>query len=114
MQGGGSMEAMKSIRKATEMLRLLATPPYELSVADGARALGVSTSNASRILAALRDAELVDQDAGTQRYRPGALAAQLAAGFHQTSDALTAIQAEMANLVAETRHTAWLGVLAQA
>ncbi len=102
---------MKSIRKAAEVLRLLAEPPYEMSVADVARALGVTASNASRILAALRDAELLDQDAATRHYRPGPLAMRLAAGFQQTTDILDCIQENMPHLIGRTSHTAWAGVL---
>jgi DNA-binding IclR family transcriptional regulator len=102
---------MKSIRKATEVLRLLAAPPHEMSVAEVARALRVTPSNASRILAELRDAELLDQDAATRRYRPGPLALRLAAGFQQTTDILSCIQESMPQLIGRTTHTAWAGVL---
>jgi DNA-binding IclR family transcriptional regulator len=102
---------MKSIRKATEVLRLLAEPPHEMSVADAARALGVTPSNASRILAELRDAELLDQDPATRRYRPGPLAMRLAAGFQHTTDLLACIQDSMPELIGRTTHTAWAGVL---
>jgi len=102
---------MKSIRKAAEVLRLLADPPHEMSVADVARALRVTASNASRILAELRDAELLYQDPATRRYRPGPLAMRLAAGFQQTTAILDCIQETMPQLVGRTRHTAWAGVL---
>lgn len=102
---------MKSIRKAAEVLRLMAEPPHEMSVAEVARALRVTPSNASRILAELRDAELMDQDASTRRYRPGPLAMRLAAGFQQTTDVLACIQDSMTTLIGKTTHTAWAGVL---
>jgi DNA-binding IclR family transcriptional regulator len=102
---------MKSIRKAAEALRLLAAPPHDMSVAEVARALGVTASNASRILAEMREAELVDQDAATRRYRPGPLALRLASGFQQTTDTLGSVQEAMRDLVAKTSHTAWVGVL---
>lgn len=102
---------MKSIRKAAETLRLLSFPPHEISVVDVARSLGVTASNASRILAELRDAELVDQDSSTRRYRPGPLAMRLAAGFQQTTNILSRVQEAMPDLVARTQHTAWAGVL---
>jgi DNA-binding IclR family transcriptional regulator len=105
---------MKSIRKATEVLKLLAAPPHEISVSDAARALGVTPSNASRILGALRDSELIDQDPGTRRYRPGPLAAQIAAGFRRGGDLLATVETAMAPLVQETSHTGWLGVLSGA
>lgn len=102
---------MKSIRKAAEALKLLAAPPHEISVADVARALGVTASNASRILAELREAEFVEQDAATRRYRPGPMAMQLAAGFHRTTNVLSCVREAMPELVARTSHTAWVGVL---
>lgn len=103
---------MKSIRKAVEALRLLASPPHELSVAEAARKLGISTSTASRILAELRDGDLLDQDSGTKRYRPGVLALQLASGFQRGIDVLERVQSSMHELVRATRHTAWVGILA--
>ena len=102
---------MKSIRKAAQALSLLSVPPHEVSVADVARSLGVTASNASRILAELREAGLVEQDAATRRYHPGPLTMRLAAGFHQTTDILTCIQDVMPVLVARTSHSAWAGVL---
>lgn len=105
---------MKSIRKALDALKLIAAPPHEASVADVARRLGVNASTASRILAALRDGELLDQDPVTRRYRPGAFAVQLASGFRRTTDVLACMQTEMPALVAATGHTAWAGVLSGA
>lgn len=102
---------MQSIRKAAEALKLLAVPPFEISVGDVARALGVTPSNASRILAEMREAELVDQDETTRRYRPGPLAMRLATGFLQTTDVLRCVQEAMTDLAALTHHTAWAGVL---
>lgn len=102
---------MKSIRKAIEALRLVAAPPHEVSVADVARHLGVNASTASRILAELRDGELLDQEPMTRRYRPGAFAVQLAGGFRRTTDVLDCVQSAMPDLVAASGHTAWAGVL---
>lgn len=105
---------MKSIRKAMEALRLVSTPPHEATVADVARHLAVNASTASRILAALRDAELLDQDPVTRRYRPGPFALQLASGFRRTTDVLACVQAEMPALAEATGHTTWAGVLSGA
>lgn len=102
---------MKSIRKAGEALRALAAPPHEITVGDLARVLGVTASNASRILAELREVGLVEQDPGTRRYRPGPTAAGLAAGARPPASLLSVVEEEMATLVPRTRHTAWAGVL---
>lgn len=104
--------SLKSIHKAVELLRLLAVPPHEVSVAQAARAAGMTTSTASRILAALRAGDLVDQDPLSRRYRPGVLALQLASGFQRGFDILDRVQQTMAELVQVTRHTAWVGILA--
>lgn len=109
-----SSRAMKSIRKAMDALRLVSAPPHEAAVADVARHLGVNASTASRILATLRDAELLDQDPVTRRYRPGAFALQLANGFRRTTDVLACVQAEMPALAEVTGHTTWAGVLSGA
>jgi DNA-binding IclR family transcriptional regulator len=105
---------MKSIRKAMEALRLVSVPPHETTVADVARHLNVNASTASRMLAALRDAELLDQDPVTRRYRPGAFALQLASGFRRMTDVLACVQAEMPALAESTGHTTWAGVLSGA
>ncbi|MBP6502940.1 MAG: IclR family transcriptional regulator [Rhodoferax sp.] len=102
---------MQSIRKAAEALKLLSQPPYETSVADLARALGVTASNASRILSEMREAELVDQDTATRRYRPGPLAMRLATGFLQTTNVMRCVEDAMVELATRTHHTAWTGVL---
>lgn len=105
---------MKSIRKALDALKLLRDPPHEVAVGDVARALGTTVSTASRILAALRDGDLVEQDPVTRRYRPGQLAAHLAGGFNRSTDTMVCVQEAMNDLVAKTRHTAWAGVLSGA
>ena len=102
---------MQSIRKAAEALKLLSQPPYETSVAELARALGVTASNASRILSEMREAELVDQDSASRRYRPGPLAMRLATGFLQTTNVMRCIEDAMVDLATRTHHTAWTGVL---
>jgi len=105
---------MKSIRKAMEALRLVSMPPHEATVADVARHLRVNASTASRMLAALRDVELLDQDPVTRRYRPGPFALQLASGFRRVTDVLACVQAEMPGLAETTGHTTWAGVLSGA
>lgn len=102
---------MKSIRKAAEALRALAAPPHEIAVGDLARILGATPSNASRILAELRAVGLVEQDPASRRYRPGPLIASLAVGARRPTSLLSAIEAEMEELVPRTQHTAWAGVL---
>lgn len=102
---------MKSIRKAAEALRALATPPHEIAVGDLARILGVTASNASRILAELRACGLVEQDPASRRYRPGPTVVSLAAGARRPSSLVSAVEDEMAVLVPKTQHTAWAGVL---
>ena len=99
---------MQSIRKAAEALKLLSQPPYETSVAELARALGVTASNASRILSEMREAELVDQDSASRRYRPGPLAMRLATGFLQTTNVMRCIEDAMVDLgVGKASRTVW-------
>lgn len=102
---------MQSIRKAAEALKLLSQPPYETSVGELARALGITASNASRIFAEMREAELVDQDTATRRYRPGALVMRLASGFLQTTNVMRCVEEAMVALATRTHHTAWTGAL---
>lgn len=102
---------MKSIEKAVEALRLMATSGREISVAETGRHLNVTRSTASRLLATMGRGGLIEQNPSTQRYRPGILAVQLASGFHRHFDLVDQVGQEMAELSAQTGHTAWAGIL---
>jgi DNA-binding IclR family transcriptional regulator len=76
--------AVQSVDRAVEVLEILSREGWS-GVTEVANGLGVHKSTAYRLLATLKDRGLVEQDAGTERYRLGlglvALASSVAADF---------------------------------
>jgi DNA-binding IclR family transcriptional regulator len=72
---GGGVRArnplLASVRTAARALRAFSSADTELGVTDLARRLSISTSTAHRVLATLAAERLLEQDAGTGRYRLG-------------------------------------------
>jgi len=76
--------AVQSVDRAIEVLEILSRDGWS-GVTEVANGLGVHKSTAYRLLSTLKDRGLVEQDAGTERYRLGlgivALASSVAADF---------------------------------
>lgn len=73
----GPARAMSTVRRATEVLDVLADSPTDLGTNEIARRLGTNASTVSRLLATLADAELVRRVPATGRYRLGLRLVQL-------------------------------------
>jgi DNA-binding IclR family transcriptional regulator len=101
---------MKSVRNAVRALALFGADRPELGVSDVGRQLGIPRSSASRLLNALGDGGLIEQDPATRRYRPGQLAARLGA-LYRGSGFLESVHTGAAGLAEETGHSTWVGVL---
>lgn len=102
---------MKSVRNAVNALRCFGPNTPELAVSDISRRLGLPRSSASRLLGALRDGGLLDQDPTTRRYKPGNLALVLG-GLHQaTTRIMDQVDEALADLVRRTGHTGYIAVL---
>lgn len=69
---------MGTVGKAVSLLDLLGTGGPEIALADIARAAGFDKATTRRLLVALIDHGLVEQDAATRRYRLGAGLSRLA------------------------------------
>ncbi len=67
---------VQSIDRAALILRCFADHPAELTLSEIARATGLTTSTAHRLLAAMQENQLVRQSPG-RRYAPGALLVHL-------------------------------------
>ncbi len=101
---------MKSVRNAARALALLKPETPEIGVSEVGRALGLTRSSASRLLASLSESGLIQQDPVSRRYRPGPLAAQLGA-LYQGGDMLDVIRQSARDLASLTGHSTWIAVL---
>jgi DNA-binding IclR family transcriptional regulator len=106
---------MRSNEGADRVVRLLdvvgASSADGLSVGDAARALEVHPSTASRLLATLEDAGMVERDAGTRRFQLGARILGLAASAVQRLPIVSQARAELEELSTVTSETANLAIL---
>jgi DNA-binding IclR family transcriptional regulator len=59
---------MSSTLRCLEVLQLLADKPYELSVTEAAKRLGIAKASAHRLLTTLVEGGFAEQDPGTNRY----------------------------------------------
>lgn len=71
----------QSVRRAVELLMVIARSPEQVSVTEMARRLGVHASTVSRLLKALEAYQLVTQDAQTLRFDLGPTCLQLGQVF---------------------------------
>lgn len=102
---------MKAARHVVEVIRQLVQSEQDISVSDISRHLGLNRSTASRLLAALRDGGLVEQNPMTQKYRPGMLALQLGMRSRSSFDVLDWVTSQSEQVVREIGHTVCIGVL---
>ncbi|MBM3567382.1 MAG: IclR family transcriptional regulator [Alphaproteobacteria bacterium] len=102
---------MKSVHNAMAALRCFSGQTRELAVSRVADRIKITPSSASRLLGALRDGGLLDQDPVTRRYRPGRLALVLG-GLYQAHTKLRDLaQSELDALVERSGHTGYLSLL---
>ena len=106
---------MRSNEGAERVVQLLdvvgASSAEGLSVGDAARALEVHPSTASRLLATLEDAGMVERDAITRRFQLGARILGLAASAVQRLPIVSQARAELEELSTVTSETANLAIL---
>jgi len=102
---------MKSVRNAMAALRCFSRAEAELSVAEISRRLDLPKSTVSRLLSAMRDGGLLEQDPVSRRYAPGSLAFQLGALYRSRTLLSDLVRKAVDTLVAETGYTGYVGVL---
>jgi IclR family transcriptional regulator, acetate operon repressor len=98
---------VQSIDRAATILRCFAEHPAELTLSEIARATGLTTSTAHRLLAAMQHNQLVRQSGG-RRYAPGPLLVQLVRGGAVTTTLRDAALPAMAALRDEVEETVGL------
>lgn len=101
---------MQAIDRAVAILKSL-TPTMEqrsFTLAEVARATGLSPATTRRILAALVEHELAEYDPETRRYRLGVRLLQMGLSIWQTSELRDVARASMVTLARQTGETAYL------
>jgi DNA-binding IclR family transcriptional regulator len=99
-----------SVANAARVLKAFTPADREWGVSDLARRLGIAKSTAHRLLATLTDEGLLEQDAGTGRYRLGLAIFDLAAAA-QSVDLHEAVLSPMTELRNRTGETVQVAVL---
>ena len=99
-----------AIRRAVDVLRAFSAAEPSLSVTAVAARVGLHKSSASRILATLEDAGLVERDSASGRYQLGAGIVALAGPLLASLDLREKARPVMAQLAAETSQSVSLAL----
>jgi DNA-binding IclR family transcriptional regulator len=99
-----------SVANAARVLKAFSAIEREWGVSEMARRLDIAKSTAHRLLATLTDEGLLEQDAGTGRYRLGLAVFDLAAAV-QSADLHEAVLSPMTSLRNRTGETVQVAVL---
>jgi DNA-binding IclR family transcriptional regulator len=102
---------VSSLESAVSILRCFRSDSPELAVSDVARRLSMPKSTVSRLLRAMGEQGLVEQDAESRRYRVGLLPFRLGQLYQAHTKVIDLVDAEVETLVNETGFTAYIGVL---
>ncbi|WP_113700473.1 IclR family transcriptional regulator [Nonomuraea lactucae] len=102
-------ETIQSVERAAGILRLLASGPRELGVAELARAMGLPKGTLHGILRTLVHVGFVEQDPTTGRYRLGGTLLHLGSSYLDVNE-LRARSLNWADaLAARSRESVWIG-----
>lgn len=101
----------QALKNGLDALLLVATR-RSLGVTELAAELGIDKSTASRILATLQAANLVERHPDTLRYALGPMVVHLYERYHQSLSVLAVARPVMERLASEIRESVHLGVLA--
>jgi len=105
---------VSSLESAVAILHCFRPDTPELAVSDVARQLSMPKSTVSRLLRAMGEQGLVEQDAESRRYRVGLLPFRLGQLYHAHTKVIDLVDAEVEALVNETGFTGYIGVLNEA
>lgn len=105
---------MSSLESAVAILHCFHPDTPELAVSDVARQLSMPKSTVSRLLRAMGEHGLVEQDADSRRYRVGMLPFRLGQLYQAHTKVIDLVDAEVEALVNETGFTGYIGVLNEA
>ncbi len=110
LRGRESGRRIAAVERAIAVLDGLSAAGTDLGTNELARRIGVNPSTASRLLATLADADLVEQDAATGRYRLGVGLVQLGNAVVARLDLRDLGRPHLQELVAATGETATLSL----
>jgi DNA-binding IclR family transcriptional regulator len=102
---------MSALDSAVELLRCFSPARPELSHAEVVALTGRPKSSTSRLLRALRDCGLLEQDQHTRRYRPGLLLFELGRLYGAQNDLVTLAERHLREVCERTGHTGYITVL---
>ncbi|MCK2221667.1 IclR family transcriptional regulator [Actinomadura sp. ATCC 31491] len=104
-------ETIQSVERAAAILRLLASGPRQLGVAELARALGLPKGTLHGILRTLVRVGFVEQDPATGKYRLGATLLHLGSSYLDVNELRTRAINWADALAGRSRESAWIGTL---
>ncbi|GAA2206128.1 IclR family transcriptional regulator [Nonomuraea monospora] len=104
-------ETIQSVERAAAILRLLASGPRHLGVAELARAMGLPKGTLHGILRTLVHVGFVEQDADTGKYRLGATLLHLGSSYLDVNELRTRSINWADALAGRSRESAWIGTL---
>ncbi|MFB4281062.1 IclR family transcriptional regulator [Nonomuraea sp. MTCD27] len=104
-------ETIQSVERAAAILRLLASGPRLLGVAELARALGLPKGTLHGILRTLVHVGFVEQDQTTGKYRLGATLLHLGSSYLDVNELRTRSINWADALAGRSRESAWIGTL---
>ncbi|GGF70834.1 transcriptional regulator [Azorhizobium oxalatiphilum] len=102
---------MSALGTAVDVLRCFSEARPELSFAEVMAATGLPKSSTSRMLRALKEAQLLEQDEVTRRYRPGLLTFELGRLYRAHDDLIGRAEKELKEVCARTGHTGYIAML---
>ncbi len=102
---------MSSLESAVAILRCFSSESPELAVTEVAARTDMPKSTVSRLLQAMAEQGLVEQDEVTHRYRVGLLPFRLGQLYYAHVQVAELVEAELERLVEETGFTGYMGVL---
>lgn len=105
----GVGETIQSVERAAGILRLLASGPRELGVAELARAMGLPKGTLHGILRTLVHVGFVEQDAATGRYRLGGTLLHLGSSYLDVNVLRTRSLNWTDALAGRSRESVWIG-----
>ncbi|SDK13946.1 DNA-binding transcriptional regulator, IclR family [Nonomuraea maritima] len=104
-------ETIQSVERAAAILRLLASGPRLLGVAELARAMGLPKGTLHGILRTLVHVGFVEQDQATGKYRLGATLLHLGSTYLDVNELRTRSINWADALAGRSRESAWIGTL---
>ncbi|MCZ8271583.1 MAG: IclR family transcriptional regulator [Beijerinckiaceae bacterium] len=102
---------MKSVRNAMKALELFIEQNPSVSVSQVSEHLGLPRSSASRLMSAMRESGMIEQEQKGGHYRPGLLAYRLGSAYAAHRSPRETMRSAMQELATQTRHSCWLSTL---